>query len=442
MMLLSKIDRALSGNARSKAVVPVVETSIESVAGSIGERYEILQGSLDQLTGLAQQLRAVEPLLNDMRQPLTAEFTARREEYLELINLRGAYRETSEQAATLGNESRRLAAALTAAEARGDDLEARVAEHAAAAQDNRLQMDQVRNALSQAEGRVDALGSAERDAVKRIIELEQDQTALRAQLQALESQRGEAEAGRTRAVRDHSLAVDENAALKRRMDEVGLEVARLARAEASLESQLTGERARAAAEQAEASRALRLVEGQAESARSEAAALQARLDTTTARAVRLETLNGELTTKLAEMQAASHATDRATEEMTTGLERALERVRVLEADAEESRQRQAAMDAARLAAVDRAEHLSKATSAQEKALARSEDRLNKLQARLSAVQAEHDARAQQLVEQVASSRSELEALRAESAMTTAALDTARRDREPSGEVAMLNSAVA
>lgn len=394
----------------------------------IGERFETIQGGLDQLMDLARQFRAVEPLLKQMREPLAEEFQARRDGHIELINLRTAHADLAERIEPLTVENRRLADGLATAETRLEESRAKGADQAAALVEARLELDRLRNALSQAQTQVGALETAGRHSAQRIAELENDQDALRVQLKEVERQRTEAEASRTQARRDLSLVSDENDALKRRVEEVGVEVASLARSAASIEGQLTAERARAAAEQAESVRALRGMENQAEAARSENAALTARLDTATARATRLETLNGEQTVQLGELQAAARLSERRAEEVQNSLDRALERVQGLEAAGEEARQRQITMEAARLAAVDRAEGLTQSAAAQEKALGRSEDRVAKLQTRLGAAQEEYQARLQTLTEQNASMRAELERVRADAAMTTAALDAARRER--------------
>lgn len=440
MMLLSKIDRALSGagkgdrNKPAAEAAPVQDRSVEAVAGMIGERYETIQGGIDQMTELVQRFQAFEPLLTQIREPLAAEYQARREEYLELINLRGSGKEQGERIEGLTGENRRLTTLLASTESQRDEVQAHGAEQATAAQEARLEIDRLRNALSQAEAQVEALRTSDQAGSQRIKQLEQDQATLRDALKEMETHRAEADAGRTRAVRDQSLAADENTALKKRMEEVGAEIARLARAEASLEGQLTAERARASAEQAESARALRVLEGQSEATRSEASALQAKLDTLGARAQRLDTINIDLSTRLAELQASSQLNDRRGADMQTSLYRALERVRELEAGAEDGRQRAAAMDAARLAAVDRADHLAKSNGTQEKALARSEERVARLQDRVGALQAEHEQQVETLNDQIAGLKATSEGFRAESAIIVAALETARRERanrEPS-----------
>jgi crescentin len=429
MTILSRIDRALTGaNGRGRNSVGESAPSGEAMAGVIGERFETIQVGLDQLMDLARQFRTVEPLLNQMREPLEEEFQARRDGHIELINLRTAHADLAERIEPLTSENRRLSEGLATAETRLEEARAKTADQAAALVEARLELDRLRNALSQAQTQVGALETTGRHSAQRNAELENDQDALRIQLKAVEGQRTEAESACSQARRDLSLVSDENDALKRRIEEVGVEIAGLARAAASVEGQLTAERARAAAEQAESVRALRGMENQAEAARSENAALTARLDTATARAVRLEALNGEQSVQLGEVQAAARLSERRAEEVQTALDRALERVQGLEAAVEEARQRQITMESARLAAVDRAEGLTQSSAAQEKALGRSEDRLVKLQAQLASVQEEHQTRLQTLAEQNAALRAEVERVRADSAMTAAALDAARRER--------------
>ncbi len=435
MMLLSRIDRALAGAAgkgdRGRPALVSEQpgaAATEAASGVIGERFETILGSLDQLGELAEQFRSFEALLGEVREPLTEEFTARRDAHIELINLRTAQVEMAERVEVVTTENRGLVTATAEAETRIEELKAYGDEHATGLQEARLELDRLRTSLSQSTAQLEALQASERNSSQRIIELEHDQDALRSQLATVDAARVEADSARALASRDYRLSADENEALKRRMEEVAGEVASLARAAATVEAQLTAERSRAAAEQAESARVLRAMENQAESARSESAALLARLDTATARSLRLETLNADQATRLAELQATSQTAERRGEELQTSLDRALERIRGLEVVVYEARERHAAMDSARHAAVDRAESLTKAAAVHEKALARSEDRLAKLQAKLNAAQADSESQVATLNDQIATLRAELEGARADSAMTSAALDTARRDR--------------
>lgn len=434
-MLLSKIDRVLSGTGGKgerprSALAPEIASQphAQDTAGVIGERFETMQDSLEQLTDMARQFARFEGMLGQIREPLVEEFQSRRDAHVEAINLRAANVELVERVDQLTAEGRRLADALAQAESRNDELAARSTDQAAGIQEARLELDSLRNLLSQATTRIDNFETAERVSAQRILELEQDQQGLRAQLQQAETLRAEADTARTKAQRDHTLAIEENTVLRRRMDEVAAEVASLARVAAAGEGQLAAERARAASEQAEAARALRALENQVETDRSELAALTARLDAATARANGLDVLNAEQASRLADLQAVAQAAERHSDTLQVSLDRALERTRVLEAAFEDARQRLAAMDVARLAAVDRAEALTKAATVHDKAIARAEERMLKIQARLASAQDEHQARVETLNQQISALRAELESVRADAAMTNAALEAARRER--------------
>ena len=429
-MKLSRIDRVLSRNGKGAPTGPASSTDNGGgdAAGVIGERFETIQDSLDQLTDMARRFGTFESLLGQLRDPLEAEFRSRRDNHVELINLRSANAETGGRLEILNAEARRLADALAEAEARADELAARNGEQAGALQEIRVETDRLRSELSTAIAKVEALESAERVASQRIRELEQDQEALRIQLKQAETLRDEADAGRSQTLRDRALVQEENVVLRRRTDEVSAEIAALARTAAANESLLATERARAASDQSETARALRALENQTESSRAEIASLTSRLETATARANGLETLNTDQATRLSELQSGSHGVERRAEQLQTSLDRALERIRGFEIEAEEARQRLATMEVARLAAVDRAETLAKAATTHEKAIARAEDRMVKIQAKLTAAQDESHAKGQAAIQQAAALRAELEGAKAEAAISAAALDAARRER--------------
>lgn len=442
-MLLSRIDRALSGGVgRTERLRSEARRATGPETGpiAIGERYESVQGGLEQLASLAQQMRALEPLLGEIRQPLEAEYETRKNEYAELIQLRAATAQSGARIEALSVEVRRLTHGLSTAERRLEEAEARTEEHADRAQQAMLDADQLRTALSQTTAQAEAFKVGERDGQQRIRQLEQDLATLGADLNKTEARLGETEAARARSQRDHSLALDENAAMKRRLEETVSEIARLSRIEASLESQLTTERARAASEQAEAARAMRALEAQGETARQEAASLQVRLDTLIARADRMEALNAELSAASGDLRSGGQAAERRVAELQTRLDRALERIGDLEAAAEEARTGQSAMDAARLAAVDRAETLSRTAGAHEKALARSEAHGLRLQAQMRKLETDRAAQVEGLVEQIETLKAELETTRAHAAITTASLDAARRERMTAGLADLARSA--
>ena len=429
-MRRTRIDRVLSRGKpeQAKDEAAALGRSEQDVAGLIGERFETIQDSLDQLSEMAQRFGTFETLLGQLRDPLEAEFRSRRDNHVELVNLRNANSAATKQVSLLTAEVRKLSDALAESEAKADDLAARGGETTVNLQEARVELGRLRNELAQAATRLEGLETVERASAQRIRELEQDQESLRNQLKQAEVARSESDTTRGQVQRDLALVLEENTALRRRVDEVGTEVAGLARAAAAGEGQLATERARAASEQAEAARSIRSLESQVESARAEIAALTARLDTATARANGLEGLNSEQASRLNELQPGGHAVERRADTLQVALDRAVERVRALETETEDARQRQAAMEVARVAAVDRAEALTKAAMAHDKAIARAEERMVKLQSKLAAAQDEHEARVQTLSQQISALREDLESARAEGAMSAAALDAARRGR--------------
>jgi crescentin len=409
-MRLTRIDRVLSRGKpeQAKDEAAALGRSEQDVAGLIGERFETIQDSLDQLSEMAQRFGTFETLLGQLRDPLEAEFRSRRDNHVELVNLRNANSAATKQVGLLTAEVRKLSDALAESEAKADDLAARGGETTVNLQEARVELGRLRNELAQAATRLEGLETVERASAQRIRELEQDQESLRNQLKQAEVARSESDTTRGQVQRDLALVLEENTALRRRVDEVGTEVAGLARAAAA--------------------GSIRSLESQVESARAEIAALTARLDTATARANGLEVLNSEQASRLNELQTGGHAVERRADTLQVALDRAVERVRALEAETEDARQRQAAMEVARVAAVDRAEALTKAAMAHDKAIARAEERMVKLQSKLAAAQDEHEARVQTLSQQISALREDLESARAEGAMSAAALDAARRGR--------------
>src|SRR3989344_4621829 len=253
-MRLTRIDRVLSRGKpeQAKDEAAALGRPEQDVAGLIGERFETIQDSLDQLSEMAQRFGTFETLLGQLRDPLEAEFRSRRDNHVELVNLRNANSAATKQVGLLTAEVRKLSDALAESEAKADDLAARGGETTVNLQEARVELGRLRNELAQAATRLEGLETVERASAQRIRELEQDQESLRNQLKQAEVARSESDTTRGQVQRDLALVLEENTALRRRVDEVGTEVAGLARAAAAREGQLATERAPAAPHQAEA----------------------------------------------------------------------------------------------------------------------------------------------------------------------------------------------
>ncbi|MBO9558864.1 MAG: intermediate filament-like cell shape determinant CreS [Caulobacter sp.] len=441
MRLLSKGDRNTKGGVKPVMLAaendrPEGESDrLVETTQAIGVRYETIHGGLDSISRVVEHLRAIEPLLSEIRAPVAEEFEARRAEHAELIALRAAHEQAARQLAAAQAEERDLSAKLAASEAALVESEARRQSLDVALEDSALEIDRLRNGLQQSELKVGGLEAALRDATSRAEHLAQDVETLRVQTQDIDARRGEAEAFLAAAKQQSALQVEELGTLKKRLEQAGADVARLSRIETELEAQVAAERARVlAAEnalttvQADSARTIRGLEAQVESGRAEVLALQTRLETATGRADKLEEMNGQISARLNDSSAQQQAVERRAGDLNVALERALERVRNLEDEVEDLRGRHAGVDTARAAAIERADQLAKTVGAHEKALKRAEERAAQLRTRFEALQASEDETRRVHDEKIAELQTEIERLRSEAALAEGALESARRDR--------------
>jgi crescentin len=443
MRLLSKGDRNTKGGVKPVMLAaendrPEVDGGVDRLVEAtqaIGVRYETIHGGLDSISRVVEHLRAIEPLLSEIRGPVAEEFEARRAEHAELIALRAAHDQAARQLAVVQAEERELSARLATTDAALTESEARRQSLDVALEDSALEIDRLRNGLQQSELKVGGLEAALRDATARAEHLAQDVETLRTQTQDIDARRGESEAALAAARQQSALQVEELGTVKKRLERAGADVARLSRIETELEAQVAAERARVLAAdnalatvQADSARTIRGLEAQVEAGRAEALALQTRLETATGRADKLEEMNGQISGRLNESSAQQQAVERRAGDLNIALERALERVRNLEDEVEDLRGRHAGVDTARAAAIERADQLAKAVGAHEKALKRSEERAAQLRTRFEALQASEDEVRRAHDDKVAEMQAEIERIRSEAALAEGALESARRDR--------------
>ena len=441
MRLLSKGDRNTKGGV--KPVMLAAENDrpegdsdrLVEATQAIGVRYETIHGGLDSISRVVEHLRAIEPLLSEIRGPVAEEFEARRAEHAELISLRAAHDQAARLLAAAQAEERELSARLATADAALTESDARRQSLDVALEDGALEIDRLRNGLQQSELKVGGLEAALRDATARAEHLTQDVETLRVQTQDIDARRGESEAHLAAAKQQSALQVEELGTLKKRLEQAGADVARLSRIETELEAQIAAERARLLAAdnalttvQADSARTIRGLEAQVESGRAEVLALQTRLETATGRADKLEEMNGQISARLNESSAQQQAVERRAGDLNVALERALERVRNLEDEVEDLRGRHAGVDTARAAAIERADQLAKTVVAHEKALKRGEERAAQLRTRFEALQASEDEVRRAHDDKVAEMQAEIERIRSEAALAEGALESARRDR--------------
>jgi crescentin len=441
MRLLSKGDRNTKGGVKTVMLAaendrPEADSDrLVEATQAIGVRYETIHGGLDSISRVVEHLRAIEPLLSEIRGPVAEEFEARRAEHAELISLRAAYETSARQLAVAQAEERELSAKLATADAALIESDARRQSLDVALEDGALEIDRLRNGLQQSELKVGGLEASLRDVTSRAEHLTQDVETLRVQTQDIDGRRGEAEAFLAAAKQQMTLQAEELGTLKKRLEQAGADVARLSRIETELEAQIAAERSRVLAAdnalttvQADSARTIRGLEAHVESGRAEVLALQTRLETATGRADKLEEMNGQISARLNDSSAQQQAVERRAGDLNVALERALERVRNLEDEVEDLRGRHAGVDTARAAAIERADQLAKTVVAHEKALKRGEERAAQLRTRFEALQASEDETRRTHDEKVAEMQAEIERIRSEAALAEGALESARRDR--------------
>ncbi|MEH3106569.1 MAG: intermediate filament-like cell shape determinant CreS [Sphingomonas fennica] len=407
-----------------------------SAAQAIGGRYEQMHGALDGIARLFEQMKAIEPLMADIRAPLGEEYETRRAEHAELTALRSAYDHAERSLSGAQAQERDALHRLAVTEIALSDSEALRAAQAASLEERVIDLDRLRDELLQAQLRGQQLDGALAEATRRVAELEQDVATLRQQLAEVDAQRNAAEGDLARAQQENALASEEAAVVRVRYDQASADVARLVRSEAETSAQLTAERARLAqtevaaqAAAAESARLVRSLETQIEVAAAEAAALQTRVDTATARAAKLEELNAQLSARLAEAGTRNQGADRTLVERQTALDRMADRIAKLEAEATALRGEHAAVDAARIAATERADQLAKSLAGHERAAERAEERANQFRGKLEETIGGHEAQLSDRDRRIDALQKEVERSRAETALAEGALETVRRDRD-------------
>ena len=409
---------------------------------AIGARQEVVTSKLEGIAELLEQLQALKPLVDEMREPLNEELIAYRQHHTDLITTRAVLEQTSDRLEDVRRNEAKLAARVDALEGQLED--ARLSHQRAEASVEAYQIDlgQLRDAKEQVETSAAGLTSQLRDAELRGKQLEEDAAILRAQ--------GEQDADRYREI-DTLLAnasqaaqIDEEeaAAIRRRLEQAETDLARLNRAEADAQGLLKTERARAHAlslagerAQAEVLNLGRALEERSEVARSELAAMSIRVETLTARSAKLEALNASLIGRLSDADMGQRQVERHTRDLQVSLDRANERVEQLEGELGAQRANLTAIERARMAAVERGDQLGRTLQAQDTTVRRAEERLRELQARIDAVAADQELARRALDQQKDEAAAEMERLRAELTMSEAGLQAARRDRSRPASIA-------
>ena len=413
-----------------------IQADRQASTKQLGARQELLGSSLDEIARLAGHLKHMEQMVSDIRRPLDEELSTHKQEHGELITTRAVLDQTTERLTETRDRERALAARLASLELSLAEGEAERQARDSVIEDHRLELDRLRTSLNESDARADAAAAGLRDATLRMKQLEEDTAFLRKQAQEDDSFRREIDALLARASQEALLLEEEAATLRRRLEQATADAFRLSNLEVELQAQLANERARmiplqAATERAQAE--LLQLKGHAEeqvsAARSEITALNTRLETSAARANRLESLNADLSRRLSEAVSKHRTDERRTSEIQTSAERTLERAAGLEEELSAQRSAGASLERARLAALERADQLSKLLQNHEVTVRRAEERLRDMQAKLEASTAELESTRRAQEQSASGASAEMERLRADLAIAEAGLKSAHEERE-------------
>jgi chromosome segregation ATPase len=428
-----RLERLLGGLDRDK-VRDVTDRVLEDTR-SIGERHETITSALEDAGLALSQLKVVEEGLERARRSLDIEFETRREERSENVALNALLDHYRQELTSAGSREAELLSRLNASELAIQDLKIGKTSAESDASNRLAEVTRLNASFNSARAEASELRTLLEQVSKQLSQVKDDNEGLHTRLDEADARRQEAEAKAAALAQTVSMIEAERGALERRTETQTSETARLGRAVAELEGRLSAEQTRSrtfeAASQAAEAASARLTEAMEEQAANTKVHLETadlRLETAMARAARLEAENADINGRIHEASARDRAKSRELADARQWLERSEERIRGLEGDLTNVRQELLAADAARTAAVDRAERLNEALNGRQSDLSRQEDQLASLQQRIGSLEDELGAERTAGAERVRTLSEVIERERSEHSIAQGALDSVRKDR--------------
>ena len=428
-----RLERLLGGLDREK-VRDVADRVLEGTR-TIGERHETITSALEDASHALSQLKVVEEGLERARRSLDVEFETRREERSENVALNALLDHYRQELTSAASRESELLSKLNACEVSIQDLKAGKAVAESDAANRQAEVTRLNASFNSARAEASELRALLDQASKQLGQTKDDNGALHTRLDEAEARRQEAESKTVSLAQTLAMIEAERGALERRAESQTSETARLGRAVAELEGRLSAEQTRSrsfeaavlAAESASARLTLALEE-QAANTKVHLETADMRLETAQARASRLEAENADLNGRIQEATSRDRVTSRELTDARQWLERAEERIRTMEADLTGVRQELLAAEAARSAAVDRAERLTETLNGRQSDLVRLGDQSGALQHRIAALEEELAAERASGAERARALNEVIERERSEHSIAQGALDSVRKDR--------------
>jgi len=418
---------------KERAARPPVEPL--QLAHDIGARFETVSEKLDTAQRVAEEIRELIAMINDLRQPIIDEFRERRVEHAELLASRSVGEAARARVEELERTNMELVSRTASVEAALSDAEARVSAHETALRGRDLEIEELKLERAERRAQLGELEAAHVAAVSRLAELEEDAVTLRSRAETAEGRLRESEAQAVKLQQERVLAEQEFAVLQKRLEHAHGESAQLASRLAQIEEQLSTERKRSnelesakLGAETENAKGARLMEAKLETQRSDLSSLEAKLEAALARAAKLDELNTSLAQRLSDSNLRHKALEDEKRSLAHAQERALASAQAREQEAEAMRRDFLTVEAARAAAVERADELARLAVSREAAAKRGERQIAVLKDRLETAQADHARKRSILDDRLSKMQTDYERERAERAIIEGALETARRDR--------------
>jgi len=405
------------------------------VAHEIGARFELVNEKLDNAQQVAEEIRTLITLIGDLRGPIFEEFRERRIEHAELQALQSTAEAMRQRLDVLERDNVEMTARAAGAEAALTDMESRYNASETTLRSRDSEVEQLKIERAERRAQVVELEEARAAAESAVADLEEETTALRTRAEQGERRYRESEALAAKLQQDRVISEQEHAVLQKRLEQSNSENVGLSSRVAYLDEALTVERKRALdleglrlAAEAEVTKVSRMFESKIEAQRGELHALEAKLETAQARSTKLDELNTSLTQRLADASLRHKVLEDEKLMLVLSQERAVATAQAREQEAEIMRRDFLSLEAARAAAVERADELARLASGRETAAKRAERQIVLLKEKLESTQADFARKRAVMDERLSKMQTQYERERAERAIVEGALETARRER--------------
>lgn len=426
----------------ARVVEPAPQKPAErtQAAYEIGARFEYVNGKIGDARQVVESLKLLSAILDEIHAPICEEFRERQGEHSELQaalsnaeSMRQRLDEVEQQLAELTGRATQAETALA-------DAEARLALQETALREGEAETEQLKRERGEARAQLAEVDEARSAAARQLADLIEESAASRLRADLADKRCADAEAAAEQLHQQRILAEQECTVFERRLEQASAEAAGLTKRVANLDEQLAAERrltveldtAKLAAE-AETTAVKRQLEARLEARGEALGASEVKLETALARAGKLDELNADLRRRLAALSQREKSFEDEKANLLAALERAEGSTRAREQDIDAVRRDSLALEAARAAAVQRADDLARLAATREAAVKRAERQNAALKDRLEATQADHAHRQAVLDGRLSSIETQFERERAQRAMIEGALETARRDRGHEGD---------